>query len=141
MSVKPSAMQADITTLPVDAIVNAANGSLLGGSGVNGAIHRAAGPDFLEHCRRLGGHGEAGLLAQCYRRVIEIAAANDIASLAFPCISAGIYGYPIEQAARVAVAAVRSSIEANPGLREVIFCCFSAADLAVYQALLVKPAP
>jgi len=161
------AIQADITTLSVDAIVNAANSSLLGGGGVDGAIHRAAGPELLEECRRLGGcptgdakltrgyrlpakfvihtvgpvwHGggrrEPELLASCYRRSIEIASANGIRTLAFPSISTGVYGYPIELAADVAVATVRSTVAELATIEDIVFCCFSASDLAVYTGRL-----
>ncbi|MBW8456971.1 MAG: O-acetyl-ADP-ribose deacetylase [Thiobacillus sp.] len=165
------AIQADITTLQVDAIVNAANPSLLGGGGVDGAIHRAAGPRLLDECRLLDGcrtgdakrtrgyelparfiihtvgpvwhggtRGEPELLASCYRRCIEVAAQNGIHTLAFPGISTGIYGYPVELAAHVAIATVRTAVTGFPVIREVIFCCHSAADLAVYQALLADAA-
>ena len=160
------AIQADITTLAVDAIVNAANTSLLGGGGVDGAIHRKAGPQLLEECRGLGGcatgdakitagyrlpakhvihavgpvwrggtHGEPDLLASCYRRALELAAAHQLQSIAFPSISTGVYGYPIEQAASLAVSTVRAHLEGT-SIREVTFCCFSAPDLSVYERAL-----
>jgi O-acetyl-ADP-ribose deacetylase len=161
------AIQGDITQLNVDAIVNAANSSLLDGSGVNGAIHRAAGPELLTECRTMGGcptgqarltrgyrllakfvihtvgpvwhggtQGEANLLASCYRESLSIAAVQQLASIAFPCISTGVYGYPPEQAADVAIATVREFIRSAPLPREVIFCCYSASDLALYQSRL-----
>ncbi|WP_367104643.1 O-acetyl-ADP-ribose deacetylase [uncultured Psychrobacter sp.] len=168
-----SMMQADITTLEVDAIVNAANSSLLGGGGVDGAIHRAAGPKLLEYCRTLNGcatgdakispgfdltakyvihtvgpvwhggnKGEEALLINCYQNSLDLAVANNVASLAFPSISTGVYGYPIDKAARNAVNTVQEYVQrgldnANDfPIREIIFCCFSAQDAIVYQQML-----
>jgi O-acetyl-ADP-ribose deacetylase (regulator of RNase III) len=131
-------IQADITTLAVDAIVNAANTSLLGGGGVDGAIHRAAGPELLKECRLLAGgnSGESQLLASCYSKSPALAEKNGVISIAFPSISTGIYGYPIERAATIAVNTVNAYLKQGSSLKEVIFCCFSEEDCQVYKKAL-----
>jgi O-acetyl-ADP-ribose deacetylase (regulator of RNase III) len=167
------AVRADITTLAVDAIVNAANRSLLGGGGVDGAIHRAAGPQLIAECRRLGGcdtgearitrgyrlparhvihtvgpvwngggNNEDALLASCYRRSLELAMAHGLATIAFPSISAGIFGFPAERATGIAVATVADVVESDPGsLTRVIFCCFDDAALALHRQALAARRP
>lgn len=161
------ATQADITTLAVDAIVNAANETLLGGGGVDGAIHRAAGTGLVLECRELGGcavgdakltgghclparfvvhtvgprwqgggAGEAQLLASCYRSSLAVAKAAGVRSIAFPCISTGVFRYPAGLAAQVAVTTVQEVLAREMCFQMVTFCCFSAADLAIYERLL-----
>jgi O-acetyl-ADP-ribose deacetylase (regulator of RNase III) len=160
--------QADLTTLQVDVIVNAANRSLRGGGGVDGAIHRAAGPELLQACIAIGGcetgdakltpgfrlparyvihavgpvwhdghQGEPALLASCYRRSLDLACDRGLKSIAFPCISTGIYGYPSDAAAEIATTTVSTWVQQHTtALGEVIFCCFSQHDLKLYQRLL-----
>ena len=166
-------LETDITTLAVDAIVNAANETLLGGGGVDGAIHRAAGPELLDACRALpqvrpgvrcptgearitggyrlpahhvihtvgpvwrgGASGEAELLASCYRQSLRLAMEHDIASIAFPAISCGVYGYPPALAAAVAVREARAWLDAEAAPTRVVFACFGAEMAALYRALM-----
>jgi O-acetyl-ADP-ribose deacetylase (regulator of RNase III) len=162
-------VQGDITTLAVDAIVNAANESLLGGGGVDGAIHRAAGPELLAECRKLGGcptgqarltrgyhlpakhvihtvgpvwrggaAGEPDLLASCYRSALQLAADRGFATLAFPSISTGIYGYPIARACRIALRTTQVFLAHHPQPRLVTFVCFFAHDLDEYKLALAE---
>jgi len=162
-------VEGDITKQKVDAIVNAANTSLLGGGGVDGAIHRAAGPELLAECRTLHGcptgevkltrgyrlparwvihsvgpvwrggrNSEDELLANCYRRSLAVALQNGARSLAFPAISTGIYGFPLERATRIAVREVRAFLEKNPTLEKVVFVCFDRHTHDVYQRVQVE---
>jgi O-acetyl-ADP-ribose deacetylase (regulator of RNase III) len=161
--------EADITTLDVDAIVNAANTSLLGGGGVDGAIHRAAGPELLAECRGLGGcatgsaritrgyrlaarhvihavgpvwsgggRGENELLAGCYRAALELARQHRLATLAFPAISTGVYGFPKERACGIALGTTLAWLAAQALPERVTFCCFSAADAELYRRRLAQ---
>ena len=160
---------ADITALSVDAIVNAANTSLLGGGGVDGAIHRAAGPELLAECRTLGGcetgnakitrgyrlpakhvihavgpvwngggRGEDELLASCYRRAVELCRANSLASIAFPAISTGVYRFPADRAAGIAVKTVAEALPSAPSLTRVIFCCFSPDSARLHERAMTS---
>ncbi|MFZ0960681.1 MAG: O-acetyl-ADP-ribose deacetylase [Terriglobia bacterium] len=162
-------VEGDITEQKVDAIVNAANTSLLGGGGVDGAIHRAAGPELLAECRTLhgcptgdakltrgyrlparwvihtvgplwrGGHDlEDELLANCYRRSLEVAVQNGVRSVAFPAISTGIYGFPLERATRIAVREVRAFLEKNSVIAKVLFVCFDRRTRECYQRVLAE---
>ncbi len=157
-------VQGDITRLDVDAIVNAANASLLGGGGVDGAIHRAAGPGLLEECRTLGGAatgevkmtgghglkarkvlhavgpvwqgggaGEDEALARCYRSALRLAAEAGLRSVAFPAISTGAYGFPLERATAIAVREVAAAVARGTPVERIVFCCFSASDREVYE--------
>ena len=164
MSAKLEALRANIVTLDVDAIVNAANTTLLGGGGVDGAIHRAAGPELLAECRTLGGcptgdaritrgyrlparhvihtigpvykdgrHREPELLASCYRKSLALAAENGVKTIAFPAISCGAYGYPLEDAVKIAVRECSEGMERHPSIEKVIFACFDDNMLRLYQ--------
>ncbi|TYO63749.1 O-acetyl-ADP-ribose deacetylase [Bradyrhizobium hipponense] len=160
---------ADITTLGVDAIVNAANTSLLGGGGVDGAIHRAAGPELVAECRTLHGcktgdakitkgyrlkaahvihtvgpvwnggtHGEDDLLASCYRRAIELCREHKLTSVAFPAISTGVYRFPAERAAEIAVRTTIEMLPLAPSVARVVFCCFSEPSAKLHAEALVR---
>jgi len=164
-------VQSDITKLAVDAIVNAANSSLLGGGGVDGAIHRAAGRALLEECRLLGdcktgqakltkgyklpakvvihtvgpvyrdgAHGEPELLYACYRNSLELAVQNGIRSIAFPCISTGIYGYPFDEACKIALRVIGDFLQKDESISEVLLVCFDDTDFARYREIFASDA-
>lgn len=161
-------IRGDITRLEVDVIVNAANKTLLGGGGVDGAIHRAAGPELLEECRKLHGcptgeakitggyllparyvihtvgpvyrdgkHGEAELLASCYRNSLQLAITHNVQTIAFPCISTGVYRYPKPEAAGIALREIRRFLNAHPDFRKVIIVCFENTDYEIYRSIVL----
>ena len=162
-------IQSDITKLNIDVIVNAANTTLLGGSGVDGAIHRAAGPELLAECKMLGGcptgearltrgynlsakfvihtvgpvwyggkNNEKKLLEKCYQNSLTLSNRNDLKTIAFPNISTGVYHFPKELAAQIAIGTVREFLENNENIERVIFCCFEEENYSIYQSLLIR---